>query len=268
MKIQKNNIKYKRFIIPCRIYGEGDTCLLCVNGAQQSMGVWRQFISVFSKKYRVILFDFPGQGYGKILSEPKSISFTEQLECIEQVLSEAEPYKKLYIFGASWGAIMASAYASKYSAKVDKLILGSFATKGNDKLNDLITEGLRLYEAGEGHKGGDLLISGFGNNITNSLKKKIKHQFASMSEDHFRAFCAHSKFVRDTKDIAGIINFSAISAKTLLVYGKNDTICDYNDVKMLTSTMTNATMKTLDNVGHFLHFEDQSIMNIYYKFYL
>jgi|GEM_PF-2989397 len=68
MNIIKNEIKYKRFLIPYRVYGESDTCLLCINGTQQTMGVWRQFISMFSKKYKIVLFDFRVNAVNKPLT--------------------------------------------------------------------------------------------------------------------------------------------------------------------------------------------------------
>lgn len=267
MNISKNTIEFKRFIVPYRIYGKGKICLLCINGAQQTMGVWRQFLSKFSKKYKVVLFDFPGQGNGKILTEPMRLSFLEQIECIEEVLKACESFNSLYIYGASWGAIMAAAYSAKHPDKVDKLILGSFAIRGNDNLTKIITEGLQLYDAGSPHKIADLLIDGFGDNIPSNLKSKIQRQFKEIPNDHFRCFYSHSEFVRSLKSIDSLIDFSKITAKCLIIYGKNDTICDLKDVEILSKTIPNAEMKTLNNVGHFLHFETPSVMEIYEDFY-
>lgn len=162
---------------------------------------------------------------------------------------------------------MAAAYSAKHPTKVRKLILGSFATKGNDHLTEIITKGLRLYDAGSPHKIADLLIDGFGDKIPDNLKKKIQRQFQSIPDEHFRSFYSHSEFVRSLKNIGDLIDFSKISAKSLMIHGEEDTICDFDDVKSLSEKIPNAQLITLRVVGHFLHFEEQSVMDIYDRFY-
>jgi pimeloyl-ACP methyl ester carboxylesterase len=99
------------------------------------------------------------------------------------------------------------------------------------------------------------------------LKKKIRLQFDGMPDEHFRAFYAHSEFVRSLADIGELIDFSCIAAKTLILYGRKDTICDLGDVEHLSQVIPNAELQVLEGVGHFLHFEDQSVMRVYDAFY-
>ena len=58
----KKNIETGRFSIPLRIYGDTGPHLVCVNGVQQSMAMWRSFVTRFSCEYQIALFDFPGRG--------------------------------------------------------------------------------------------------------------------------------------------------------------------------------------------------------------
>ena len=62
MKIRKGQLKVGRFIVPYRSYGDASQFIVCVNGAQQTMAAWKSVVSYFSKDYRLVLFDFPGQG--------------------------------------------------------------------------------------------------------------------------------------------------------------------------------------------------------------
>ena len=267
MDITKNTIKYKRFVIPYRVYGSGKTCLLCINGAQMSMGIWRPFITKFSKKYRVVIFDFPHQGAGEMLSEPFHISFDEQVECIEQVMNQITHYDSLYIYGASWGAIMAAAYAANNPSKVDKLILGSCAIKGNEKLNNIVIQGINYYYKEKTGKLGSLLINGFGKSVSPALKKKIEQQFLRIDPRHLEAFYYQSNFVLKKK-LVDIVNLSTISATSLIVYGDKDEVSDLNDVYMLQNEIQNSKLAIIKDIGHFLHLEDRSVMEVYDEFFV
>ena len=59
---EKGNLEFERFLIPYMIFGDKKQSLILLNGAQQSMGVWRSFIPHFIDLYQIITFDFPGQG--------------------------------------------------------------------------------------------------------------------------------------------------------------------------------------------------------------
>jgi len=265
MNVTKDIIEYKRFTIPYRIYGSGKTCLLCINGAQMSMGIWKPFIRRFSHQYKVVIFDFPHQGAGKINSEPFLISFNEQIECVEQVIAQITDYDSLYIYGASWGAIMAAAYAANSPHKVDKLILGSCAVKGNEKLNDIIIKGINYYNNGESGRLGSLLIEGFGKSISPTLKKKIEQQFLGIDHRHLKAFYYQSSFVLNKK-LVDLVKLSRISAPSLIVFGDDDKVSDLNDVYSLQSEIKNSRVTIVKGIGHFLHLEDSSVMDVYDKF--
>jgi hypothetical protein len=67
MNVKKGVINSDRFLVPYRVYGRGDQFLVCVNAAQQTMAAWRSVVGYFSETYRLLLFDFPGQGRAQIL---------------------------------------------------------------------------------------------------------------------------------------------------------------------------------------------------------
>ena len=123
MCAKKNQIKVDRFIIPFRVYGTSPKHIVCVNGAQQTMAVWRSFITYFSDDFSVVTFDFPGQGRAQIVKGGAGVSFEEQLEILRQVILEASGGTSVYLFGASWGGIIAAGVAAIYPALVKKLVL-------------------------------------------------------------------------------------------------------------------------------------------------
>ena len=78
ISIVKGILTTERFMVPYRIYENEGPHIVCVNGVQQSMGMWQTFISRFSRDLRIVLFDFPNHGKGKFLKGPKRLSLDEQ----------------------------------------------------------------------------------------------------------------------------------------------------------------------------------------------
>jgi pimeloyl-ACP methyl ester carboxylesterase len=266
MSIIKGRINYKRFLIPYRVYGSGKICLLVVNGAQMTMGACMSLVSRYSKKYRVVIFDFPHQGGGTVLSAPHYASFDEQMECIEQVLKEVE-FDSLYVFGGSWGATQAAAYAARHPGVIDKMILGSTAIKFNKNLVNIFLEGHTYYCNGKKDELAALMAEGFGERTTPSiLKKQIQRQFSNMSPEHLEAFYAHCHFVFDAI-FEDLVDFSKISCETLIVYGEEDDVYDLEDVLALQDRIKGCRLTILKGIGHFIHLENTAVMKVYDDFY-
>ena len=100
----KGNVTIDRFLIPFQIYGDHKTTtMLLVNGAQQAMGVWRPIIKKFGPNYRIVCFDFPGQGKGKILSGEFSVSLSEQLDILHSIVKTTCSSSDVIMVGFSWG---------------------------------------------------------------------------------------------------------------------------------------------------------------------
>jgi len=266
MKIIKDTLKYKRFTVPYRIYGTGRVCLICINGAQMTMGTWGQFIKRFSNKYRVVLFDFPHQGSGELLSEPYRLSFDEQLECIEKVINKISEYDSLYVFGASWGAVLALAYAARHPDKVEKQILGSCAIKSNKQLDNLVDKGIEYYRNEEGSRVAELLASELGGSIPDAYRQQIERQFRKINPQHAEAFYHHSRFVRESQ-LVDLVDLSKIKATSLLVYGDKDEICSTNDASFLHKSINNSKIKIIKDTGHFIHLENGAAMDVYDEFF-
>ncbi len=265
MKVFKDTIYFKRFMIPYRVYGEGKTCLLCINGAQMTMGAWKLFIKRFSNKYRVVLFDFPQQGMGELLSKPYSISFQEQLECVEQVVNQITDCDTLYTASTSWGAVIALAYSAQHPDQIDKQIIGSLAIESNEKLDELARQGIDFYKKEQGSKIGSLLAGGLGGNIPAPLKRQIELQFKNIGPRQIEAFYHHTLFVQETR-LEDLVDFSKVTTTTLLVYGENDEVCTMDDANFLHKHIKNSHLNVIKGIGHYLSLEDASVMGVFDEF--
>lgn len=259
--IIKDELHTKRFVIPYRVYGNGGPHLVCLNGVQQSMAMWHSFIRRFAARYRIVLFNFPGQGKGHVLYGSTKASLEEELEIMHEVIKATEA-KDITLCTASWGGVVAMVYAERYPHMVKRLILGSLTTKANKHMLKTIQSGCRIDTNDRG-KIADSLINSMGQKLPEVIKRRIIRQFATMSGEQLRAFFEHGLFIIGEKNLKDVVNFSAIQAETILLNGENDTIIDLDDVKYLASQLPDCRMEIVQDVGHFLHLESDDVLDSY-----
>ncbi|GEM_PF-420074 len=262
----KGDIKTGRFSVPYRVYGEKGPWVICVNGIQQTMAAWHSVISRFSKKYRIVIFDFPGQGRARILDGPSLVSLDEQAGILSHVIQTLVKREKIHLVGASWGTVVAAAYASRYPQKVDKLILGSFGVRPTKKMLELIDKGQEMFRKGKGPELAHLIIDHFGERVSSANKKKMVQQFHHMKRENFLTFYAHCESIAKIRHIRDFVDLRKIRAKTLLINGEDDTLLDNRDLEVASREIPHCEVKIVKNAGHFLHWEREDILNIYEEY--
>jgi len=260
--IVKGTIELGRFVVPYRIYENEGPHIICLNGVQQSMAMWHTLVLRYAPHYRIVLFDFPNQGKGKVISGPIFVTLDEQVDILHGVIKATGINRNVTICSASWGGIIAMAFASRYHNEVKQLCLASLGTKANDTMVETIKKGFQIDPENR-QKMADILIESFGQNLPENVKNKIVSQFHSMSQENLRAFYEHGLFVVSTKKLGDLINLSGIKAKTFLIYGEKDTIIDLEDVQFLSSQIPQCQVKIVKGAGHFLHMEQEDAFDIY-----
>ncbi|HEY3305410.1 MAG TPA: alpha/beta hydrolase [Candidatus Binatia bacterium] len=251
-----------RFLIPYRIFENDAPHVVCVNGVQQSMAMWQTFIARFSHRYRIVLFDFPNQGRAKILSGAEEISLNEQIGILDAVLDETATCAEATLCAASWGGVVAAAFAAAHPLRIKRMVLASLGTKPSRKLVDTIEQGATV-DMKNPEKVAEVLIQSFGEDLPSSIKQKIASQFRTMTEERVRAFYEHGLFVISSKSLSEVVDLKSIRAKTVLLNGEKDAIIDLDDVKLLASQIPDCEMVVVKGVGHFLHLEDAGVLDIY-----
>lgn len=266
MKIKRGEITVGRFVIPYRLFGQGSRILVCVNGAQQTMAAWRPVVNYFSKDYRLLLFDFPGQGRAKINSGSALVTLDEQVEVLLQVLTAQNPPGKSIVAGASWGGIVVAVFASRFPHLVDKIILASFGIRVNEKLVQAIKEGQRLNGTATGEQVAGVIIKYFGQHLNEAFKKKMYDQFKNIKKEHMENFHAHGQLLEATTHINEVVDLHSIKAQTLIINGEMDKVMDLDDVTLAAAQIANCVVKIVPGVGHFLHNESDEVLRIYRDF--
>lgn len=257
---EKSVINFKRFKIPYRLYGQGAN-IICLNGAQQSSAMWLSFIKHFSSKYQITLFDFPHQGKATLKDPSQPVSLDDQVDILDQVIKKLR-IKKPTICSASWGGVVALAFAQKYPHDVKRLILASIGLRPNSKMRAAISNGINV-EKNNRKEMADVLIGSFGKKLPNKVKAQITSQFKSMFEERIKAFSEHGLSVLMKGSLDKVVKLDQVKTPTTVLYGKEDKIIDYKDAKELVDKLPNSNIKAIDKVGHFLHLEDEKVLKIY-----
>jgi pimeloyl-ACP methyl ester carboxylesterase len=258
----KGKLNIRRFVIPYRVYGAGSSSLVFLNGVQQSMAMWHSFVRRFSHNYRIVLFDFPNQGGGRILDGSSNLSLEEQVDILTAVIDATCGEDQPNVCAASWGGVVALAYAVKYPQRLSSLILASIGTKANQKMVEMISKGLetpgidRLQVA-------ESIIENFGRDLPAAMKKRIVGQFRRMDADAFEAFFKHGSTVLSVRELGAVVDVGKVQCKTIIVYGENDAIVDVSDVRFLASQMPCSELRIIKDVGHFLHLERDDLLDVY-----
>ncbi len=266
MKIRKGQIEIDRFLVPYRIYGDASKSIVCVNGVQQTMAAWKSVVSYFFKDYKLVLFDFPGQGRAQTLYGPTAFSLDEQVGVLHKIVQMQNAPGKVNVVGASWGGIVVAVFAARYPELVNKIILASFEVKTSKKMLNVIRKGKELYKNGKGDEVSDLIIENFGQHLPENYKKKISQQFSAIKKEHFRALYTHGKLLETSQNINKVIDLRNIKAETLIINGERDTIMDLKEIKIASAQIPKCEIKIIAGVGHFLHNERDDILDIYRDF--
>lgn len=257
----KGKVNVQRFVIPYRVYGSGELSLVFLNGVQQSMAMWHSFVRRFSQSYRIVLFDFPNQGAGRILDGSPYLSLDEQVDILDAVIDTTIGEDHLSLCSASWGGVVALAYTVQHPLRVRSLILASMGTRANQRMIEMITQGLetnvdRLQVA-------ECIIENFGKNLPPAMKNRIISQFRRMDTESFDAFFQHGATVISVGELEKVVDLGKVRCKTILLYGENDAIVDLDDVKFLASKIPGSELRLIKDVGHFLHLEKEELLDVY-----
>jgi pimeloyl-ACP methyl ester carboxylesterase len=258
----KGKLKLGRFVVPYRVYGAGSSSLVFLNGVQQSMAMWHSFVRRFSHKYRIVLFDFPNQGGGRIVEGSSNLSLDEQVDILTAVIDATCGEDPPSLCAASWGGVVALAYAVKYPRKLKSLILASIGTKANQKMIEMISKGLEMPGI-ERFQVAESIIENFGQDLPAAMKKRILGQFERMDTEAFEAFFHHGSTVLSVRELDAVVDVGKVQCKTIIVYGENDAIVDLSDVRFLASQMPRSELRIIKDVGHFLHLEKDDLLDVY-----
>ncbi len=257
---EKGIINYKRFSIPYRVYGQGED-IICINGAQQSTAMWFSFLKYFHNKYKITLFDFPHQGKAKVNKGSTSVSLDEQVDILYSVMDKLR-IKRPTLCSASWGGVIALLFALKYPKGLGRLVLASIGLRPSAQMREAILNGISV-EKNDRRRMAQVIINSFGNRLPDKVKKQVRLQFELMSDEKIEAFSEHGLSVLLKDSLEKVLPLDKIKTPTIIIYGKEDMIINYEDAKELADKLPDGKIEVVNDTGHFLHLEDERVLKIY-----
>jgi len=267
--LQKRTIVAGPFTIPVAEAGSGPLVLVCVNGMQQTMAMWRSVLKrMTATGYRTVLFDFPNQGRAAGLNRhlgSSSLSVEQQVDVLHAVVEHVAPGQRVALIGGSWGALVAAAYASAHPARVSRLILGSFETRPNPKLRQVARDGRALVEMGRGAELGELFVAEFGGGMDAARRSAVEAQLRTLGPEQYRQMYDQARLLVEDIDFESFVNLQRIDAHTLIVNGNADPIVDWTKTQQTAARFRSASFEIVP-AGHFLHFERPEILDTYASF--
>ena len=258
----KGKLSFQRFVVPYRVYGEGNCTFVFINGVQQSMAMWHSFVRRFSQRYRIVLFDYPNQGSGRVINGSLQLTLDEQVDILGAVIDATNGADPLNVCSASWGGVIALAYAVRNPERLKSLILASIGTRANQRMIDIISQALAM-PVKDGLQVAETLIECVGQDLPAAMKNRIINQFRHMGADALKAFSQHGSTVISVCELSEVVDVSKVQCQTILVHGENDAIVDVDDVKFLAAQIHGSELKLIKNVGHFLHLENEDLLDVY-----
>ena len=229
-------------------FGEG-TPLILLNGIMMSTESWNIFKTLFSKKYKLILFDFIDQGRSDKVSE----NYTQalQVEVLEDLRKHLD-IESFHLLGISYGGEVALQYAKKYEKHLKSLMLANTTAYTDPQLRQV---GDSWIDAAKTHDGRVFFNASIPPVYSKAFFEQHENWLKGRQTFFEKAFDApwYDAFVRlvksaETYDVRDEI--AHINTETLIISADDDGVTPRKCQEYIYKTLKNTSWVTLNNCGH------------------
>jgi len=222
--------------------------LIILHGWQSSQEKWQKVKELLeSPILKVVVLDLPGFKPENQLPRPWNLDdYAAWLENL--LIAYPEP---VYLLGHSFGGRIAIKLAAKNPSKLKGLILAAAAgIKRKKTIKDrILLKIVRLAKKlGVQEQFSDM--RGF-----NQLARKIFYRYVLRRTDYFTANPMQKEIMKSAleEDLATLL--PAISAPTLIIWGKKDSFTPIKDAYLMKEKIKNSRLEVLPQNGHSLHLQ-------------
>jgi pimeloyl-ACP methyl ester carboxylesterase len=164
--------------------------------------------------------------------------------------------------------VIGAKYASEYPETVRRLMLGSFLIRASEGLRDFAPKCLDAIARGAKRDIAELFISTFGSGMAESYCDLIRKQFDGLSVGELAQLELQCEGILARPDIRDFIDFSRITARVLVANGADDPLIREADNELTRQTLPHADVRVIPGVGHFLHLQDDRVVDEHYLSFL
>ena len=247
-------------IVSYRVEGSGQPLIL-LHGMAFSHDVWDRTVRQASKFFTVYAPDLPGFGCSDKPDVPYGRDF--YVEFVKKFL-DALNIDKCLIAGMSMGGEIAAAFASRYPARVDRLVLVN--AKGFSPL----IKGVRTFPV----LGAPLYNFMFSNRsllknyIASMLydKKALNEELVDKEWARIRDPAYRASLIKNSKYLStvdeGLQNLlKGVKARTLIIWGKDDAILPADDAYKFRDCIADSKVVFIERCGHAPVLERNELFN-------
>ncbi|THB66008.1 MAG: alpha/beta hydrolase [Gammaproteobacteria bacterium] len=243
--------------------GEGEEIIVFLNGVMMSTESWVFQVPVFSRKYRILLHDFRGQGRS---SKPDyEYTFDMHADDIKSLLDELG-IKKAHFVGTSYGAECGMVFAIKYPEYVKTLTVSAAVSESDFLLKEKIESWCiaARHAIKYGEKSDFMLLSAPYNFSSNFIEKhpgffQEKAELVAQFPDEW--FVAFIRLCECFKTLNITDHLSEITAPVLVIAAEHDVLKNVRYSAIMAHNFKNAESVIIMDAGHSLIYEKAAEFN-------
>lgn len=228
------------------VHGEGYPVVL-ISGLGSQGQSWDTQVPIYSKDYRVIVFD--NRGAGKT-DKPESPYSTEQMADDTAALMEALSIEQAHIIGKSMGGMIAQWLAIKYPQMVSKLVMGCSSGSRDKVGNGILKMGREIAsKAGLGAVWFMALHLGYTRDYVEKNIDRLEKASALIvdSEESLEGYIGQSMACEGHNTIE---HLPKIKAPAFVMMGESDLITAPERTRELCRLIPGAELCVFSGVGH------------------
>ena len=257
--------------------GEGPIKVLTLHGGP---GCTHEYFECFEEffpkdQFQIIYYDQLGSHYSDQPEDPSLWTVERFLEEVEQV-RQALQLEDFYLYGQSWGGLLAIEYSLKYQQHLKGVILSnitgsveSYITYLNylrTKLPQSVQDSLKSYEDKEDFLNPEYEKIMFEEVYSRHLcrlkpwPEALSRMFSHLNAQVYQTIQGPNEFVvtGNFKDWNRWNDLSKITIPTLIISGRYDTM-DPKDIEKMGTLIPNSKVKICENGSHCTMFDDPEI---------
>ena len=235
--------------------------LVLVHGFLGSSETWEPQIQYFKKKYRVITPSLPGFGKSNKVQSKNNIN--EMAQIILSCLKEKN-IERFFLLGHSMGGMIVQEMVKLEGEKIVKLVC-----YGTGPIGNIPGRFETIDESREKLKKNGLKITA--KRIAKTwFVEEDKSKYFYLCEEASRATSleAADNALIAMKNWSGLENLRNIKNLTLIIWGDQDKVYNFNQVDTLNKNIPNSELKIFKGCSHNVHLEISSEFNKYIEDFL
>ncbi|MDQ6471363.1 alpha/beta hydrolase [Flavobacterium sp. LHD-80] len=241
---------YKNTKISYSDFGTGNTIVL-LHGFLENKKMWKDYVDLFSEKYRIITIDLLGHG------ESDSLGYVHEMEdnanAVNEVLEHLK-IEKAIILGHSMGGYVGLAFAELYPQKIQKLVLLNSTSK-EDSAEKKLNRTRAIKAVKQNYIGFvSLAIANlFSENNRIRLTNEIEKVKEQALKTPLQGIVASLEGMKIRKDREWLLHENRFPV--LLILGKKDPVLNYEE-SLSQIEDTTAELISFED-GHMSHIENK-----------